>query len=247
MEKDIVNSINNFSINCTYLNPCTSSTICICLPDLSCLQKFYETSFILEERNYSTTINEFVVESQLNIDLSHSENRKVINNFDNLEEANYLMSSNENLGKPILSRFLAEKNGILNKIGLSKQNLTTKKNLMYRIPRNTISKLRNVVQRERDTIKTLRDLYNNGKFNFIEENLNVVTKKIINSQLKKQVRGQKVEDMAKTTKFSHYLVTNEVQPYIDTCVRLFLYLQRELWKYMPTVKKNLDKLILKNT
>ncbi|CAH1382897.1 unnamed protein product [Tenebrio molitor] len=58
---------------------------------------------------------------------------------------------------------------------------------MYQIHlnvRSKTSKLRNLLKRERAHLTSVRNLYNDGRFEFIELNLNDVTKEFINSQLR---------------------------------------------------------------
>jgi predicted nucleotidyltransferase len=58
---------------------------------------------------------------------------------------------------------------------------------MYRIHRNVqskLSKLRSILKRERAHLTSVRNLYNDGRFEFIEQNLNDVTKEFINSELR---------------------------------------------------------------
>ncbi|KAF2884752.1 hypothetical protein ILUMI_21427 [Ignelater luminosus] len=72
-------------------------------------------------------------------------------------------------------------------IGLLKKELTPTKGTMYRAHRNIqskLSKLNKLLEKERKKARMLQDLYNSGKFEFINENLNFVTKEFINSQLR---------------------------------------------------------------
>ncbi|KAJ8979110.1 hypothetical protein NQ317_014122 [Molorchus minor] len=67
------------------------------------------------------------------------------------------------------------KKGFLTKVGLSKKDLTPQEEVMYREHRNVtskLSKLRNLLNNERAHVNSLRNLYNDGRFQFIEENLN---------------------------------------------------------------------------
>lgn len=76
--------------------------------------------------------------------------------------------------------FLLEKKGILGSIGLAKKDLSPRKSLMYQTYRNAmskLSKLKNVLAKEKDQLKVLTDLYEDGKFEFINENFNDVTYK----------------------------------------------------------------------
>lgn len=186
-EKDVENSTNSSSINCTCLNPCSSSSICMCLPDLTYLQKFNGSS-ILVEHNYFIPPNELVDEPQQNINYIHPESCEVTINFENLQDDNYLMPSYESWDNPKSNiDFLTRRDGILNKAGFSKQNLTPKSILMQKIHRNTISKisqLRKTLQHEPDIIKSLRGLYNVETFKNIEQNLNVVSQNFMTSRLR---------------------------------------------------------------
>ena len=77
--------------------------------------------------------------------------------------------------------------GILGKIGLSKKDLSPTKNLMYKIHRSTtakFSKLKSLLENEREKVKTLSDLYKNDRFAFLENELNFVTKEFVDSQLR---------------------------------------------------------------
>ena len=83
---------------------------------------------------------------------------------------------------------LLEKNtGLLTKAGLSKSNLSPQENIMYQVHRNTLSKLsklRSQLKNKNADLCAIKNLYNDGKFQFIDENLNSVTKDFINSQLR---------------------------------------------------------------
>ncbi|XP_044757466.1 uncharacterized protein LOC123315702 isoform X2 [Coccinella septempunctata] len=83
--------------------------------------------------------------------------------------------------------FLTEnKTGILSKSGLSRSELTPQQDSLYRSHRNIQSKLcrlQNLLKNERAQLNSLKDLYNQGRFKFIEENLNDFTKSFLNSQL----------------------------------------------------------------
>ncbi|VEN50724.1 unnamed protein product [Callosobruchus maculatus] len=88
--------------------------------------------------------------------------------------------------------FLSEKTGILQKSGLSKRDLTLQKEIMYQVHRNTLSKLsklRNSLKQKKSDLMALRNLYNDGRFQFMEESLNDVTKNFINSQLRNVTRA----------------------------------------------------------
>ncbi|VEN36818.1 unnamed protein product [Callosobruchus maculatus] len=88
--------------------------------------------------------------------------------------------------------FLSEKTGILQKSGLSKSDLTPQEEIMYQVHRNTLSKLsklRNSLKQKNSDLMALRNLYNDGRFQFIEESLNDVTKNFINSQLRNVTRA----------------------------------------------------------
>lgn len=85
------------------------------------------------------------------------------------------------------SFLLENKKGILTKAGLSKKDLTQQEEIMYREHRNVTSKLaklRTLLKNERAHVNSLRNLYNEGRFEFIEESLNEVSKHFINSQLR---------------------------------------------------------------
>jgi cobalamin biosynthesis Mg chelatase CobN len=72
-------------------------------------------------------------------------------------------------------------------VGIGKNDLTPQKSEMYQIHLNVqskLSKLRNLLKRERAHLTSVRNLYNDGRFDFIEHNLNDVTKEFINSQLR---------------------------------------------------------------
>jgi hypothetical protein len=74
-------------------------------------------------------------------------------------------------------------------VGIGKNDLTPQKSEeMYQIHLNVqskLSKLRSLLKRER----AVRNLYNDGRFEFIEQNLNDVTKEFINSQLRNVAEG----------------------------------------------------------
>ncbi|KAJ8966123.1 hypothetical protein NQ314_003730 [Rhamnusium bicolor] len=85
------------------------------------------------------------------------------------------------------SFLLENKKGILNKAGLSKKDLTPQEEIMYREHRNVTSKLaklRTLLKNERAHVNSLRNLFNDGRFQFIEESLNEVSKDFINSHLR---------------------------------------------------------------
>lgn len=77
--------------------------------------------------------------------------------------------------------------GILGTIGISKKDLSPQKSLMYSVHRNVtskLSKLRNMLMHEREQHKTLKKLFDNGNFHFIENNLNSISKSFIESNLR---------------------------------------------------------------
>src|SRR5699024_6308376 len=77
--------------------------------------------------------------------------------------------------------------GILRKIGLNKSQLTPPKNKMYTIHRNMcskISKLKKSLEHERNHLQKLQNLYEEGRFEYINNELNDVTKNFINSQFR---------------------------------------------------------------
>ena len=120
---------------------------------------------------------------------SHSENSNEIICESSLQDHDYVVRNFVEVPKRCDKfAFLNESNtGILGKIGLSKKDLTPTKNLMYKIHRNTtskISKLRSLLEHEKNKVKLISDLYKNGRFKFIDDNLNSVTKEFINSQLR---------------------------------------------------------------
>jgi hypothetical protein len=81
---------------------------------------------------------------------------------------------------------LENRRGILNKVGIGKNYLTPQKSDMYQIHfnvRSKLSKLRNLLKSERAHLTSVRNLYNDGRFELIELNPNDVTKEFINSQL----------------------------------------------------------------
>lgn len=84
--------------------------------------------------------------------------------------------------------FLLEKRtGILGKAGLTSSDLSPEQEAMYKVHRNVtskLSKLKSLLKNERAHVTSLKNLYNDGRFTFIEENLNQVTKDFINCQLK---------------------------------------------------------------
>ncbi|KAJ8910306.1 hypothetical protein NQ315_003784, partial [Exocentrus adspersus] len=68
-----------------------------------------------------------------------------------------------------------------------RKNLTPEESIMYKVHQNVtskLSKLKTMLKDERAQLKSLRNLYEDGRFCFIEENLNDVTKEFINSQLR---------------------------------------------------------------
>ncbi|KAF2886581.1 hypothetical protein ILUMI_19593, partial [Ignelater luminosus] len=79
------------------------------------------------------------------------------------------------------------KKGILGKVELSKKELSPKKNIMYKIHRNMctkVSKLKKALENEKSQLKILRQLYDEGRFEIMHNELNDVTKNFINSQLR---------------------------------------------------------------
>ncbi|KAJ8976092.1 hypothetical protein NQ317_011581 [Molorchus minor] len=78
------------------------------------------------------------------------------------------------------SFLLENRKGILAKAGLSKKDLTPQEEIMYREHRN----LKTLLKNERAHVNSLSNLYNEGRFEFIEESLNEVSKDFINSQLR---------------------------------------------------------------
>lgn len=88
--------------------------------------------------------------------------------------------------------FLSDKNtGILSQAGLSEKDLSPQKAIMYKVHRNVtskLSKLRSLLKDTRAHLTTIRDLYNENRFKFIEENVNNVTKEFVNSQLRNATR-----------------------------------------------------------
>ncbi|KAF2904270.1 hypothetical protein ILUMI_01902, partial [Ignelater luminosus] len=79
------------------------------------------------------------------------------------------------------------KKGILGKVELSKKELSPKKNIMYKIYRNMctkVSKLKKALENEKSQLKILRQLYDEGRFEIMHNELNDVTKNFINSQLR---------------------------------------------------------------
>lgn len=84
--------------------------------------------------------------------------------------------------------FLLEKRkGILSKIGIPKRDLSPMKSEMYKVHRNVSSKLSRLKQelkRTKNKLEELTTLYNEGKFKYIDESLNDITKEFIDSQLR---------------------------------------------------------------
>ncbi|KAF2903322.1 hypothetical protein ILUMI_02867 [Ignelater luminosus] len=79
------------------------------------------------------------------------------------------------------------KKGILGKVELSKKELSPKKNIMYKIHRNMctkVSKLKKALENEKSQLKILQQLYDEGRFEIMHNELNDVTKNFINSQLR---------------------------------------------------------------
>jgi hypothetical protein len=73
------------------------------------------------------------------------------------------------------SFLLENRRGILNKVGIGKNDLTPQKSEMYQIHLNVqskLSKLRNLFKRERAHLTSVKNLYNDGRFEFIVQNLN---------------------------------------------------------------------------
>ncbi|XP_050315315.1 uncharacterized protein LOC126749669 [Anthonomus grandis grandis] len=84
------------------------------------------------------------------------------------------------------SFLLEKKRGILAKAGLSKDNLTNEQEIMYNVHKSVmckLSKLKFLLKNERAHVASLKSLYNDGRFQFIEENINEVTKDFINCQI----------------------------------------------------------------
>ncbi|CAH1366216.1 unnamed protein product [Tenebrio molitor] len=116
---------------------------------------------------------------------SHSQDCEImgISSFD-LQDHNYCRTGESevltNTGK---FAFLEgnSKDSILSKIGLRQKELTPRKSTMYKARLVKLSKL---LEKERSKVTILQNLYNEGKFEFIDENVNFVTKEFINSQLR---------------------------------------------------------------
>jgi len=77
--------------------------------------------------------------------------------------------------------------GILSKAGLSKKDLSPQGLIMYNHHRNVVSKLsklRAVLKNKNADLSAIKSLYKDGRFQFIEENLNEITQDFINAQLR---------------------------------------------------------------
>ncbi|XP_064214107.1 uncharacterized protein LOC135266776 [Tribolium castaneum] len=121
---------------------------------------------------------------------SHSQSSEVINNSDStISNSSCLENHNETSFNVNKLAFLDNqgRDGILTKIGCSSKDLTPRKELMYKAHRNIQSRLcrlSKTLEKEKGKVKTLQKLFDAGKFEFITENLNEVTKAFINSQLR---------------------------------------------------------------
>jgi len=77
--------------------------------------------------------------------------------------------------------------GIMGQPDISSKNFTDREQRMYKVHRNVcskLSKLKSCLNKERNKNSMLKELLDKGKFSFIEENLNDVTKNFIQSQLR---------------------------------------------------------------
>ncbi|CAH1366791.1 unnamed protein product [Tenebrio molitor] len=101
---------------------------------------------------------------------------------------------------------------------------------MYQIHLNVqskLSKLRSLLKRERAHLTSVRNLYSDGRFEFIEQNLNDVTKEFINSQLRNVHRKPSGRRWTIQDKALHYLCIRKVLVCIDIFRPIFNCLLRE--------------------
>nr|XP_015838949.1 PREDICTED: uncharacterized protein LOC107398640 [Tribolium castaneum] len=152
----------------------------------------------------------------------------IIGNNTVQQDHNYCQGNNAITGRCKKFAFLNEgdKNGILNKMRLSRADLTSREKQMYHIHRNVtsrLSKLQKLLQQERSKVNTLQDLYNSGKFEFIDENLNSVTKEFINSQLRNATKppsGRRWSEQDKAFALSVYKRSPRLYKYLQTYFQL---------------------------
>jgi hypothetical protein len=119
------------------------------------------------------------------------------------------------------------KDSILSKIGLRQKELTPRKSTMYKAHRNVKSrlvKLSKLLEKERSKVTILQNLHNEGKFVFIVDNVNFVTKEFINSQLNEiLMSNQRHADGPSRIKLLLYLCIKEVHDCIGICKFIFNY------------------------
>lgn len=85
------------------------------------------------------------------------------------------------------SHTVIKRQGILSNAGLKRAELSPRKEKMFRFHQYTLtklSKLRLKLKNKNADLSSIKNLYEDGCFQFIESNLNEVTKDFINSQLK---------------------------------------------------------------